>query len=205
MEDFTGLTPERVAELARAAQTADATQKANERLVYMNIKGKDYAPVSERIRAFRCIYPNGAITTQILSQTDTDVTIKATVYDERGQVIATGHATENKNASNINRNGGMVPNCETSAVGRALGFLGIGTKNGIATAEEVDRADKIKDAQNKLQVCRRCGRQIVDTRDVTGKIWKAEEIAKLTLEQAGDCYCLFCLDEITKAGEVFKK
>ena len=205
MADFTGLTPERDAELARAAQTAVATQKANENLVYMNIKGKDYAPVSERVRAFRSIYPNGGITTQIISQTETDVIVKATVYDERGEVIATGHASENKNASNINRNGAMLENAETSAVGRALGFLGIGTKNGIATAEEVDRADKIKDAQNKLQVCRRCGRQIVDTRDVTGKIWKAEEIAKLTLEQAGDCYCLFCLDEITKAGEVFKK
>lgn len=205
MAEFTGLTPERVAELARAAQTADATQKANTALVYMNIKGKEYAPVSERVRAFRCIYPNGAITTQIINQSETDVTIKATVYDERGAVIATGHATENKNASNINRNGGMLMNCETSAVGRALGFLGIGTKNGIATAEEVTRADKIKDETNGCHICRRCGRQIIDTRDVTGKIWKADEIAKLTLEQAGDCYCLFCLDEITKAGEVFKK
>ncbi len=198
-------THDRDGEMLRAQQTAEATDRANAALVYMDIKGKDYAPVSERVRAFRSIYPNGGITTQIISQTETDVIVKATVYDERGEVIATGHASENKNASNINRNGGMLMNCETSAVGRALGFLGIGTKNGIATAEEVDRADKIKDAQNKLQVCRRCGRQIVDTRDVTGKIWKAEEIAKLTLEQAGDCYCLFCLDEITKAGEAFKK
>lgn len=198
-------SPDRLEELARAQQTAEATDKANAALKYMDIKGKDYAPVSERVRAFRSIYPNGGITTQIISQTETDVIVKATVYDERGEVIATGHASENKNASNINRNGAMLENAETSAVGRALGFLGIGTKNGIATAEEVDRADKIKDAQNKLQVCRRCGRQIIDTRDTTGKIWKADDIAKLTLEQAGDCYCLFCLDEITKAGEVFKK
>jgi ribosomal protein L37AE/L43A len=203
MADFTGLTPERVAELMRAAQTTDATQIANERLVYMKIKGKEYAPVSERVRAFRCIYPNGAITTQIISQSETDVTIKATVYDERGSVIATGHATENKNASNINRNGAMLENAETSAVGRALGFLGIGTKNGIATAEEVTKADKIKDAQNKLHVCRRCGREIVDTKVTTGEIWKAEDIAKMTLERTGDTYCLFCLAEINKAGEAF--
>ena len=204
MADFTGLTPERVAELIRATQTAEATDKANAALKYMDIKGKDYAPVSERVRAFRSIYPNGGITTQIINQSETDVTIKATVYDERGAVIATGHASENKNASNINRNGAMLENAETSAVGRALGFLGIGTKNGIATAEEVTRADKIKDETNGCHICRRCGRQIIDTRDTTGKIWKADEIAKLTLEQAGDCYCLFCLDEITKAGEVFK-
>lgn len=197
-------THDRDGEVLRAQQTIEATDKANAALKYMDIKGKDYAPVSERVRAFRCIYPNGAITTQIISQSETDVTIKATVYDERGSVIATGHATENKNASNINRNGAMLENAETSAVGRALGFLGIGTKNGIATAEEVTRADKIKDETNGCHICRRCGRQIIDTRDVTGKIWKADEIAKLTLEQAGDCYCLFCLDEITKAGEVFK-
>lgn len=204
MEGFK-LSPERADELIRAKQTADATQAANESLVYMNIKGKDYATVSERVRAFRCIYPNGAITTQILSQTDTDVTIKATVYDERGQVIATGHAFENKNASNINRNGGMLMNCETSAVGRALGFLGIGTKNGIATADEVDRADKIKEETNALHICRRCGRPIIDTQDTAGKIWTADEIAKYTLSQAGDCYCLFCLAEIAKAGDKFNK
>lgn len=197
-------THDRDGEVLRAQQTIEATDKANAALKYMDIKGKDYAPVSERVRAFRSIYPNGGITTQIISQTETDVTIKATVYDERGEVIATGHASENKNSSNINRNGGMLMNCETSAVGRALGFLGIGTKNGIATAEEVDRSEKIKDETNGCHICRRCGRQIIDTRDTTGKIWKADEIAKLTLEQAGDCYCLFCLDEITKAGEVFK-
>ena len=197
-------THDRDGEVLRAQQTIEATDKANAALKYMDIKGKDYAPVSERVRAFRSIYPNGGITTQIINQSETDVTIKATVYDERGAVIATGHASENKNASNINRNGAMLENAETSAVGRALGFLGIGTKNGIATAEEVTRADKIKDETNGCHICRRCGRQIIDTRDTTGKIWKADEIAKLTLEQAGDCYCLFCLDEITKAGEVFK-
>ena len=197
-------THDRDGEVLRAQQTIEATDKANAALKYIDVKGKDYAPVSERVRAFRSIYPNGGITTQIISQTETDVIIKATVYDERGEVVATGHASENKNASNINRNGAMLENAETSAVGRALGFLGIGTKNGIATAEEVTRANKIKDETNGCNICRRCGRQIIDTRDTTGKIWKADEIAKLTLEQAGDCYCLFCLDEITKAGEVFK-
>lgn len=190
--------PDRREEFERALHTAEATNKANAALKYMDIKGKDYAPVNERVRAFRSIYPNGGITTQIISQTETDVIVKATVYDERGEVIATGHASENKNASNINRNGAMLENAETSAVGRALGFLGIGTKNGIATAEEVTKADKIKDAQSGLHICRRCGRQIIDTQDTTGKIWKADDIAKLTLKQTGDTYCLYCLDKIKK-------
>lgn len=198
-------SPDRAEEIARAQLTAEATDRANAALKYMDIKGKDYAPVNERVRAFRSIYPNGGITTQIISQTETDVIVKATVYDERGEVIATGHASENKNASNINRNGAMLENAETSAVGRALGFLGIGTKNGIATAEEITKADKIKDAQSGLHICRRCGGQIIDTQDTSGKIWTADEIAKYTLSQAGDCYCLFCLAEIAKAGDKFNK
>jgi hypothetical protein len=196
---------DRDGEVLRAQQTIEATDKANSAIVYMDFKGKDYAPVSERVRAFRSIYPNGGITTQIISQTETDVIVKATVYDERGEVIATGHAFENKNSSNTNRNGGMLMNCETSAVGRALGFLGIGTKNGIATAEEIDSSEKIKEAQNGLHKCRRCGCTLTDVKDTNGKYWKADEIATTTLELTGDVYCLFCLAEIQNAGEVFKK
>ena len=93
----------------------------------------------------------------------------------------------------------LTSNCDTGAKGRALAFLNIGVLDGIASAEEVDRATKINDKTNGLHVCRRCGGVITDTKDTTGKIWKADDIAKLTLKQTGDCYCLFCLNEIKKA------
>lgn len=203
MADFTGFSTDRLEELARAQQTAELTDKANATLKYMDIKGKDYAPVSERVRAFRYIYPNGAITTQIISQSETDVTIKATVFDERGAVIATGHATENKNASNINRNGGMLMNCETSAVGRALGFLGIGTKNGIATAEEVDRADKIKDERDHFKRCQMCGGIINDAQNSKGVLYKADDIAKGSLSTYGMVLCMSCMLNLSKKKAPF--
>jgi len=48
-------------------------------------------------------------------------------------------AQEDKSSSRINQTS-YVENCETSAVGRALGFLGIGIETSIATADEVGMA-----------------------------------------------------------------
>ena len=51
-------------------------------------------------------------------------------WDEQGQivgdVIATGHAEENRDSSNINKTS-AVENCETSSIGRALESAGYGT------------------------------------------------------------------------------
>ena len=42
-------------------------QKANETIVTTDIKGKDYAEVNQRIKAFRMVYPKGFIQTHLLS------------------------------------------------------------------------------------------------------------------------------------------
>lgn len=182
--------------------------KANETIIYTPItkgnKTTEYAAVSERVKAFRFIHPNGSITTKIVSQTETDVIVKAEIFDDNGALLATGHASENKNIGPVNKTS-MLENAETGAVGRALGFLGIGVKNGIATAEGAQKAAEYQDQNNHLQKCRRCGRPIIDTQDTSGKIWTAEEIATYTLKQAGDCYCLYCLAAIAEAGDKFNK
>ena len=105
----------------------------------MNIKGKEYVLVNERVEAFRELYGDrGAIVTEKLYETDEAVEVKASVFvDDR--LAATGHAMEEKNSSYINKTS-FVENCETSAVGRALGFFGIGISTSIATAEEVETA-----------------------------------------------------------------
>jgi len=63
----------------------------------------------------------------------------ATIKDEHGRVLATGHAFEKKASTFINQTS-YIENCETSAVGRALGILGIGVDTAIASAEEVATA-----------------------------------------------------------------
>ena len=42
-------------------------QKANETIKTTNIKGKDYAEVNQRIKAFRMVYPTGSIQTELIS------------------------------------------------------------------------------------------------------------------------------------------
>ena len=65
--------------------------------------------------------------------------MKAKVYDEDGTLLSIGHAYEKEDSSFINKTS-YLENCETSAVGRALGFLGIGIDSSIASKEEVINA-----------------------------------------------------------------
>ena len=126
---------------------------ANKTIQTTDIKGKEYAEVNQRVKAFRMLYPNGAITTDIVSLNDGIVVIKATVQDEEGKTLATGFAYEKENSSFINKTS-FIENCETSAVGRALGMCGIGIDVSIASYEEVANAieNQKKEAPNKSTV-----------------------------------------------------
>jgi len=104
-----------------------------------NIKGKSYVQVNERILFFRSEYPEWSIHTEIISISDDEVLCIARILDENNEVRFSGHAHEEKQASYINKTS-YVENCETSAVGRALGIMGIGIETSIATAEEVNQA-----------------------------------------------------------------
>lgn len=114
-------------------------QKANEAIKTTDIKGKDYAEVNQRIKAFRMVYPNGSITTEIVSLVDGVVTMKTTIKDNEGNVLSTGYAYEKENSTFINKTS-FIENCETSAVGRALGMCGFGIDTSVASAEEVQNA-----------------------------------------------------------------
>lgn len=106
------------------------------KLKTVNIKGKDYVMVNERIKEFKRLYPDYAIVTDIEHLEDKMCVIKASVYDKDGNPKATGHAYEREGSTNINKTS-FIENCETSAVGRALGFLGIGIDTSICSAEEL--------------------------------------------------------------------
>lgn len=114
-------------------------KKANEALKTIDFKGKGYAQVNERVKAFRMVCPNGSITTEIVSMEDGVVTMRATVLEEDGTVLATGYAQEKESSSYINKTS-YIENCETSAVGRALGFAGIGIDGSMASADELANA-----------------------------------------------------------------
>ena len=106
-----------------------------------NIRGKQYVEVNERIKFFRQEeqYKNWGILTEFPVLDSEQCLCLCTITTPEGQIVAQGHAHEEKGSSNINKTS-YVENCETSAVGRALAMLGIGIDTSIASANEVEDA-----------------------------------------------------------------
>jgi len=132
--------------------TFEDIQKINKSIVTMDVKGKDYAPVNQRIKAFRMLYPNGFITTEMLSHENNVCVFKASVgYIENLDriILGTGTACEQQGTSNVNKTS-YVENCETSAVGRALGMAGIGIDTSVASYEEVLNAIEEQNKPDKI-------------------------------------------------------
>lgn len=119
--------------------------RVNAEIKTVKIKTKNYAEVVEKVKAYRKLFPDGSITTELLHLEDGMCVIKATVTDSNGSVLGTGIAYERENASRINMSS-FIENCETSAVGRALSFCGIGSDTSIASFEEVANAEKQQEA-----------------------------------------------------------
>ena len=112
-----------------------------------NIRGKQYVEVNERIKFFRQEeqYKNWGILTEFPVLDSEQCLCLCTITTPEGQIVAQGHAHEEKSSSNINKTS-YVENCETSAVGRALAMLGIGIDTSIASANEVSDAIAKQDA-----------------------------------------------------------
>ena len=138
--------------------TYEDLQKANESINATLLKnektGKEigyYAEVNQRIKAFRMLYPEGCILTEMISNENGVCVFKATIYTSyemqdyqdrisyERRILATGYAYEKENSTFINKTS-YIENCETSAVGRALAMCGIGIDKSIASAEEVINA-----------------------------------------------------------------
>ena len=128
----------------------DDIEKVNKEIKKTDIKGKQYAEVSERILAFRKLNPNGRIITEIIDKTDNDVTIKATIFDENEKELATGFASEVKKG--LVNSISMLENCETSAIGRALGFCGFGIDSGIASGQDMEKVEEFKKKNKKEEI-----------------------------------------------------
>lgn len=122
--------------------TFEDLQRVNDTIRTTEIKGKEYAEVNQRIKAFRMLYPNGIIETELLSNENGICVFKAIIgYREGNEIykLATGTAYEKEDSTFINKTS-YIENCETSAVGRALGMAGFGIDTSVASAEEVQNA-----------------------------------------------------------------
>lgn len=138
--------------------TFERLQEVNATLRPMDIKGKKYIPVNERVKGFRMLYPDGKIITELVKYEDDVIIMKAEAHawiydpmaedDARLTLLSTGYAMEKVGSSNINRFSALE-NCESSAVGRCIGFLGVGIDTSIASYEEVTNA-QMNEEGNKL-------------------------------------------------------
>lgn len=193
--------------------TKEKLHEANSGLKTIPQKGKAYVMVNTRVNAFREIEPSGGISTDIISHENGVVVIKATITDEDGKVLSTGIASEKEGSSFVNKTS-YIENCETSAVGRALGFLGIGIDDSMASAEEVANAmlqqnkeqspeeqfpqlkvtASDREIQNFKDVCEEYG---LDYKEVWKQTGKANDMSKAHLGKAE----LWVRDHATAIGE----
>ena len=104
----------------------------------VKIHGKEYKTVALRVAEFRAAHPDYTISTELVEANDVLVVMKASILDLDNRVIATGYAEEVRAASKINSTSALE-NAESSAVGRALAFFGLGGTE-IASADEVASA-----------------------------------------------------------------
>ena len=114
----------------------------------VDIRGKSYSTVAERVAKFRETHQQWTISTELVYRDDEVVVVKASILNEEGRVISTGYAEEVRASSNINRTS-AIENCETSAVGRALAFVGYAGSE-IASADEVAGAISAQAAQDLI-------------------------------------------------------
>jgi len=168
--------------------TFEEIQRANSTLSTMDIKGKAYVLVNERIKAFRMLYPDGIIETELLNDTDGRCVFKAIIRKPDGDILGTGHAYEVEAASYINKTS-YIENCETSAVGRALAMCGIGIDTSVASYEEVDMAIKKQDAMQEKSQAKPATKTKASgsgqkTMEVSTRIPTEEEIAEQPISEA---------------------
>lgn len=106
---------------------------------------KHYETVASRLSRFRVDHAGDKIDSRIVVCDDEKVIVRVEIsYFFEGSgwtVVSAAHAEEYRMDGEVNATSALE-NCETSALGRALSFLGYGSADSIATAEEVIGAKK---------------------------------------------------------------
>lgn len=99
----------------------------------INIKGKEYVPVVERVKEAHAQDDKLEIATELIQNEGNRVSVKATVFFKGRHFTGMSQAEYGKGMMGAV----ALEVAETSAVGRALGFANIGLLDGIASADEM--------------------------------------------------------------------
>ena len=104
----------------------------------IDIEGKAYTTVANRIAIFRRYFSDYSIVTDVLQNDDIKVVVQTKITTPSGVIIATGLAEEFRGKNIINTTSALE-NAETSSIGRALACLSLGGSE-YASANEVENA-----------------------------------------------------------------
>jgi len=132
----------------------------------VDIKGKPYVEVNQRLKYFREKFGGYCLLSEIIELDHDRCIIKAKIINNEGTEVANGTAYEDANSTFINKTS-YIENCETSAWGRCLANFGIGVDSSVASADEVLNAinnrsskkpqneiiSKVKSQKDLWQIC----------------------------------------------------
>lgn len=150
----------------------------------IDIKGKKYVQVADRILYFNETYEEGFIKTTLISSPEAErVIIKAEVVPDwsapKRRFVA--HSQALWGDGYINKTS-AIENCETSAVGRALGLMGIGVIDSVASVDEINKAETTAKQQELAPTFVKEIGDILDGKGIT----EAEDKQKLVRVLAGN-------------------
>jgi hypothetical protein len=132
----------------------------------MDLKGKEYAKVKDRLQEFRTAHTRARIETIPTFQEDGVIVFKCTILSDKADqnsAEATGHAF-----GNISKGEKSFEKLETIAVGRALALLGYASDGEIASSEEMEEFEKHKADKQKEMIL-----------DATEKLTNTKNLAQL--------------------------
>jgi len=130
----------------------------------VNIKGKKYSTVNERLKHLLQYFPEARFNEEILFHDADRVIMKTELYIS-DTIYAVGHAEEFRNSSFINKTSALE-NCSSSALGRCLAAFGL-------SGSEYASAEELVNALNN---------QSTNTQSTTKKVSIEDEIKKQTTE-----------------------
>ena len=113
----------------------------------VNIHGKQYKTVAERLNELNSDEVKYSLVTEIISWEKEVIVMKATL--KFGNQKFTGHSYEKENATRINENSALEV-CETSCIGRALASAGYGGEE-FASADEMVNALAQQDSSSETK------------------------------------------------------
>lgn len=195
-------------------------EKANNSLAFIelerinkdgSISKRKYVEVNQRIKGFRMVHPNGRIETEIVSFENDEIVMQAKVFDGDGKLISTGFARETASDDFLKVN--YLEVCETSCIGRALGFAGFGIDTSLSSYEEVVNAiekeekkpeEKPKPEKKKRNVpmAKKEQLEIIKNLDDSLKGWVLDKFKLDSLDDLSEEEADWFIDELKKKGVI---